>query len=139
MSSQTVKILVFIVLLIHGIGHLQGVVSSAGVKFRNSTQSRSWLLRGLGNQWNRLICLVLYLTAAILGIFAALGFRGLFGPDSQWTALALSCAVFSTIGLILFPKAMAMFFTKAGAVAVNLIIFYSILLNGQWPAAIFEN
>jgi predicted permease len=139
MSSQTIKSIAFLVLLIHGIGHLQGVVSSAGVKFRNSSSNRSWLLRSMGDQWNRLICLILYLAAGILGIFAALIFLGLFGPESQWTSLALSCAIFSTIGLVLFPKALAMFFNKAGAITVNLIIFYSILLNGQWPAAIFEN
>jgi hypothetical protein len=139
MSSQTVKLITFLALLIHGLGHLQGVVSSAGIRFRGSSSNRSWLFRGLGDRWNRLICLVLYLAAGVLGIFAALGFRGLFGPESQWTSLALACAIFSSMGLFLFPKALAMFFNKAGAIAVNLIIFYSILLNGQWPAAIFEN
>jgi hypothetical protein len=75
----------------------------------------------------------------MLGIFAALSFKGLFTPDAQWTSLALACAVFSTMGLVIFPKALAMFFNKVGAMAVNLIIFYAILLNGQWPASIFEN
>jgi hypothetical protein len=53
--------------------------------------------------------------------------------------LALLTAIFSTVALVLFPKALAMFFNIAGAVAVNLIIYYSILLNGNWPSALFED
>jgi hypothetical protein len=81
MSPKTVKLLAFLALLVHGIGHLQGVVSSTGVKFRSSSSNRSWLLRGLGDQWNKLICLVLYLAAGVLGILAALSFNG------QWPAV----------------------------------------------------
>jgi hypothetical protein len=74
-----------------------------------------------------------------MGIFAALVLRGVFGPDAEWTSMALACAIFSTLGLVFFPKALAMFFNKAGAIAVNGVIFYSILLNGNWPAAIFTD
>ncbi|KPL13844.1 MAG: hypothetical protein AMS26_12905 [Bacteroides sp. SM23_62] len=139
MSTKTLKLIAFIVLLVHGIGHLQGVVSSSGVKFRSSTSTVSWLLKGLGEKWNKLICLVLYLAAGVLGIFAALGIIGLLGPGAQWTSMAMACAIFSTLGLILFPKALALFFNKAGAIAVNLIIFYAILFNGFWPSSIFED
>ncbi len=107
MSSNTLKLIAFLALLIHGIGHLQGVVSSSGVKFRMSTSNISWLLKGLGEKWNKLICMVLYLAAGVLGIFAALALRGVLGPDAQWTSMALACAIFSTLGLVLFPKALA--------------------------------
>ena len=139
MSSNTLKLIAFLALLVHGIGHLQGVVSSSGVKFRTSTSNISWLLKGLGEKWNKLICMVLYLAAGVLGILAALALRGVLGPDSQWTSMALACAIFSTLGLVLFPKALALFFNKAGAIAVNLIIFYTILFNGNWLSAIFED
>jgi hypothetical protein len=139
MSESTVRLIAFLALLVHGIGHLQGVVSSSGIKFRTSTSNTSWLLKGMGKKLNKLICMVLYLAASVFGIFAALGLRGVLGPDSQWTSLALACAIFSTLGLVLFPKALAMFFSKAGAIGVNLIIFYSILFNGNWPNAIFED
>jgi predicted permease len=139
MSTTTVKLVMFLALFVHGIGHLQGVVSSSGVKFRTSTSNASWLLKGLGVKWNKVICLVLYLAASVLGIFAALSFRGVLGPESQWTSLAMACAVFSSLGLILFPKALALFFNKTGAIAVNLFIFYSILFNGNLPSAIFED
>ncbi len=139
MSSNALKLIGFLALLVHGVGHLQGVVSSSGIKFRTTTSNSSWLLKSLGEKWNRLICLVLYLAAGVLGILAALGLRGVLGPDAQWTSMALACAIFSTLGLVLFPKALAMFFNKAGAIAVNLLIFYSILFNGNWPSAIFED
>lgn len=139
MSASTVKLIVFLALLVHGVGHLQGVVSGSGVKFRTSTSNTSWFLKGLGVKWNKVICLILYFTASVLGIFAALSFRGVLGPESQWTSLAVTCAIFSTLGLVLFPKALALFFNKAGAIAVNLFIFYFILFNGHWPSAIFED
>jgi len=139
MSVSTVKLILFLALLVHGVGHLQGVVSSSGMKFRTSTSNTSWLLKGLGVKWNKVICLVLYLAASVLGIFAALSFRGVLGPESEWTSLAICCAIFSTLGLVLFPKALALFFNKAGAIAVNLFIFYSVLFNGHWPSAIFED
>jgi hypothetical protein len=139
MNDKTVKLLVFLALLIHGIGHLQGVLSSAGVKFHASTSNQSWLLGGSNKRLNHLVCLVLYLAAALFGILAALSFKGLVIPLEAWTSLALLSAFLSTASLLLFPGALAMFFNKAGAVIVNLIIFYSILFQGNWPAAAFEN
>ena len=139
MSTSSVKLIAFLALLVHGIGHIQGIVSSSGIKFRASTSNKSWLLKNLGEKWNRLICMMLYVAASIFGIFAAVGLRGVLGPDSPWTALALTCAIFSTLGMVLFPKALALYFNKVGAVTVNLIIFYSILFNGNWPSVIFED
>jgi len=139
MSPRSVKLIAFLVLLVHGVGHLQGVVSSSGIKYRSSSSNISWILKGVAEKWNKFICLILYLAAAVLGVFAALGLRGVLGPESGWASFALTAAVFSTLGLAMFPKALAMFFNKVGAIAVNLIIFYSILFNGNWPAVIFED
>lgn len=139
MTPKSVKIFAFIALLVHGIGHLQGVVGSLGVKFHDSASCNSWLLKGLNDSTNRTFCLVLYLSTAVVGILAALSLKGILVPHSGWQILALITAVLSTLSLIFFPKALAMFFNKAGAVAVNLIVYYSILFNGNWPSAIFED
>jgi len=138
MSTKTVKLIAFIVLLVHGIGHFQGVVASLGVKISNSNATVSWLLKSMGEKSNRALCLILFLFTGIAGILAALAFKGIILPVSAWQVFALITAFFSTISLVLFPNALAMFFNKAGAIAVNLIIYYSILFNGNWPAAIFE-
>lgn len=139
MSTKTIKLLVFLALLVHGIGHIQGVIGSLGVKMGHSGSSVSWLLKGLGEGTNRTICLILYAGAAVFGILAALSFKGILIPVTIWELFALITAFISTAGLILFPNALAMFFNKIGAVAVNLIIYYSILFNGNWPSVIFED
>ena len=139
MTTKTIKLLVLITLLVHGIGHFQGVVAGLGVKFTNNTTTTSWLLKGLGENTNRSICIILYLGAAICGILAGLGFKGILAPETSWQIFALVSAFFSTACLVLFPNALAMFFNKIGAIGVNLIIYYSILFNGHWPSAIFED
>jgi hypothetical protein len=139
MTTKTIQLIAFIVLLVHGIGHLQGVISSTGVKFTKSTSNTSWLLGGLGGGLNRTFCLAFYLAAAVTGILAALSFYGIVIAENNWQDFALICAFFSAAAMILFPNALAMFFNKAGAIVVNLIIFYSILFNGHWPAAIFTD
>jgi hypothetical protein len=137
MTDKTIKLIAFIVILIHGIGHFQGVLSSLGVKFTKSTTSMSWLLKGLGAGINRTLCLAFYLASAALGIITALCFYGMLFAQNSWQDLALTTAIFSALSLILFPNALAMAFNKVGAILVDLLIFYSILFNGQWPGAIF--
>jgi len=139
MTTKTIRILVFLTLLVHGIGHIQGVVSSLGVKFKDSSSNVSWLLKGLGANTNHMICLALYLGAAVLGIATALCFKEWLFSACNWQTLALITALISTSSLVIFPNALAMFFNKAGAIAVNLIIYYSILFNGQWPSAAFSD
>lgn len=139
MTTKTIKLLVLIALLVHGIGHFQGVIASLGVKFNDKSNYISWLLKGQGQNVNKILCLGLYLGAAILGILAALSFKGILLPVSCWETLSLITAIVSTSGLILFPNALAMFFNKIGAIVVNLAIYYSILFNGNWPSVIFED
>jgi len=139
MTTKTIKLLVLITLLVHGIGHIQGVVAGLGVKFTSNTGNISWLLKGMGENTNRGICIILYLGAAITGILAGLAFKDILVPVSSWQTFALLAAFFSTACLVLFPNALAMFFNKIGAIAVNLIIYYSILFNGHWPSSIFED
>lgn len=138
MSTKTIKLLVFIAILVHGIGHLQGVLSSLGVKLNKSTSYKSWLLKTQSERTNRVICFFLYLFTAIFGILAALSFKDLIISHTIWQTLMIITAVLSSLALILFPNALAMFFNKAGAIAVNLITYYSLVFNGNWPAAIFE-
>ena len=139
MTNKTVKLLVLIALLVHGIGHMQGVISGMGVKLTSNTGHISWLLKGMGTTPNRILCIILYLGAAITAILAGLAFKDVLLPESTWQILALIAAFFSTASLLLFPNALAMFFNKAGAIGVNLIIYYSILFHGNWPTAVFED
>ena len=139
MTTKTVKLLVFIALLVHGIGHIQGVIAGTGVKFNDNTSNISWLLKGLGDNANRTICIILYLGAALTGILAGLGFKDILVPETAWQTFALITAFFSTACLVLYPNALAMFFNKIGAITINLIIYYSILFNGAFPSAAFND
>ena len=139
MTKKTVKLIVFFLLLIHGIGHLQGVVASFGVKINNSNARISWLLKDFGERLNSKICFVLFLTTAVCGILTALSFKGILLSESIWQNLATITTISSTLCLVLFPNGFAMFFNKIGAIAVNLIIYYSIVFSQNWPAVLFED
>lgn len=138
MTPKNIKLIVFIVLLVHGIGHIQGIISSFGIKFTANTSAVSWLLKSLGDKTNSLICLILYAASAVFGILCALALYQILG-GMNWQTLAIITAIFSSLTLILFPNALALFFNKIGAISVNLLIYYSIVFNGQWPVSIFED
>ena len=130
MNAKTLRTIIFFALLVHGIGHIQGVVGALGVKFKESSSSVSWLLRGLGVKTNTALCLILYLATAILGILTALSLKEILFAQGSWPLLALLTAILSTICLVLFPRALAMFFNYAGAVGVNLMLYY-LLITGN--------
>ncbi len=138
MTTKTVKLIVFIALLVHGIGHFQGVAASFGIKINNAQASQSWLLKSLSERTNRSICLVLFLVTGITGILTALGFQQILFPGS-WQLLASITAFLSTLCLIVFPNGFALFFNKIGAIAVNLFLWYSVILGQYWPSVIFED
>jgi len=138
MTTKTIKLIVFITLMVHGIGHFQGVAASFGIKINNAQASQSWLLKSLSERTNGSICLVLFLVTGITGILTALGFQHILFPGS-WQLLASITAVLSTLCLILFPNGFAMFFNKIGAIAVNLFLWYSVILGQYWPSVIFED
>jgi hypothetical protein len=137
MTTKTIKLIAFLALLVHGIGHFQGVAAGLGVKINKGNPAQSWLLRGLDQKLHRTLCIILFLLTGIFGIITAISFWGLLLPEA-WQILAVVTALFSTICLILYPNSFAMFFNKVGAIAVNLIIYYSIAFNQNWPAALFE-
>ena len=93
----------------------------------------------MGQTTNRVICLILYLAAGVFGILTALCMKDLILASASWQDLGLITAILSTLCLIIFPRALAMFFNKAGAIAVNLVIYYSILFDGHWPSVLFED
>jgi hypothetical protein len=138
MTTKTVKLIAFVALLVHGIGHFQGVAGGLGLRINNSVPAQSWLLKGFGLGLNKTICLILFFITAVMGILTALGFRGIILTD-VWQSLAIVTAIFSTLCLIVYPNGFAMFFNKAGAIAVNLIIYYSIVFSQNWPAVLFND
>lgn len=138
MSVRTIKIIAFIILLVHGIGHLQGVVATSGLKINSKEASISWLLKNYGKRQNAITCFVLFFVTALFGIIAAISILGIIIPFSYWGIFATITAVLSTLCLIVFPNGFAFFFNKAGAIAVNLFIYYSVVLEQHWPSVLFD-
>lgn len=138
MTTKTIKLIAFITLLVHGIGHFQGVAAGLGLKINNSSPAQSWLFKGFSLQLNKSICLIMFFITGVLGILTALGFNGKMFPD-VWQTLAIATAILSTICLVVFPNGFAMFFNKIGAITVNLFIYYSIVFSQHWPAVLFED
>lgn len=136
---MSIKLIVFITLLIHGVGHFQGVAAGFGVKINNLIARESWFLKELGETMNHRLCLILFLITGLLGILTALSFKGILLNESNWHTLAMLTAFFSTACLVLFPNGFAMFFNKAGAIAVNLLIYYSVFINKNWLSMMIED
>ena len=139
MTTKSIKLIAFIVLLVHGIGHFQGVVAAFGVKINKKNPTQSWLLKNQSEQTNKTLCLILFLVTGIAGILTALSFKDILLAETLWQTLAVINAFLSTACLVVFPNGFAMFFNHVGAIAVNLIIYYSILLQQYVPAALFED
>lgn len=137
MTTKTVKLIAFIVLLVHGIGHFQGVAAGLGLKINSSSPAQSWLLKSFSDHFNKITCLIIFFITGAMGIITALSFNDVFMPDA-WQTLAIITAILSTICLVTFPNGFAFFFNKAGAIAVNLIIYYSIVFSQHWPEALFN-
>ena len=137
MTTKTVKLIAFIALLVHGIGHFQGAAAGLGLKINSSSPAQSWLLKSFSESFNKTACLIVFVITGTIGILAALSFRGVFMPDA-WQILVIITAILSTICLVTFPNGFAFFFNKAGAIAINLIICYSIVFSQHWPEVLFN-
>lgn len=137
MTTKAVKLIAFITLLVHGIGHFQGVAAGLGLKINNALPAQSWLLKDFNENLNKAICLVLFFLTGAIGILTALIFKGVLMPDA-WQTFAIITAILSTICLVVFPNGLALFFNKAGAITVNLLIYYSIFFGQHWPEVLFN-
>ena len=134
MSPTTLRIIIGLVLLVHGIGHVMAFFPALNISSTDNWHHRSWLLTPLiGDTASRVISIILF-GAAFLGfIAAALGLFGWLVPHELWRTLSVYSAVISLVALALFWNSFASFFpNKIGAIAVNIAVFVCLLwLN--WP------
>ena len=135
MSDHTVRIVVSLALIVHGIGHSMGIMTAAGMSKTETWHSRSWLLTDLlGDSPARLIALVIWVVTFVGFILAGAGALGWSVTEGQWRAITVVCAVVSLIGLVLFWNAFAALVpNKIGAIAVNVIALVGILI-ADWPS-----
>ena len=134
MSLTTLRIIIGLVLLVHGIGHIMAFLPALNITSTDNWHHRSWLLTPLiGDTASRVISIILF-GAAFLGfIAAALGLFSWLVPHELWRTLAVYSAVISLAALALFWNSFASFFpNKIGAIVVNIAVLVCLLwLN--WP------
>ena len=133
MSPNSTRFIVFLVLLLHGIGHYMGVVSAMGMKLSRSSSYQSWAFK---DQHARILCFIFFLVPFFGFIGTALSFQDWVLPHYLWTNLGLISAMVSMLGILFFWDALAMLFNKVGAIMVNMFTFITIVWI-HWPAELF--
>lgn len=136
MNPTTLRLIIFGVLLVHGIGHIQGVMAGLGISSTETWHGRSRLLTGwIGESASRTVGLILY-AACTLGFLAAgLGLMGWLVPHGTWRSLAQVFAVVSLVGFLFYWHSLAALFNKVGALGVNLAILIGLLVL-NWPSEV---
>lgn len=124
-----------IVLILHGVGHLLGVLALTALGGGN-WNGRSWLLTdSLGEGTAKAISAVLWVVGLVVFVVAGLALLEIGFPESWWKPLAAGGAVLSLVALTLFWNSFpALFPNKIGAIAVNLAALIGILIT-DWPTA----
>ena len=135
MSPLTLRIIIGLVLLVHGIGHIMAFLPALNITSTDKWHHRSWLLTPLiGDNASRVISIILFGAAFFGFIAAALALFGWLVPHEMWRTLSVYSAVISLAALSLFWNSfVSLFPNKIGAIAVNIAVLVSLLwLN--WPS-----
>jgi hypothetical protein len=135
MSPKFIQIAIPVVLILHGVGHVMGVLTAANLVGTDTWHSRSWLLTGpLGDSTARIIALVLWAVTVAGFLAAGAGAFGWSVTAGSWRTIAVVMAVVSLIALALYWNAFASLFpNKIGSIAVNLAVLYGVLI-AHWPS-----
>lgn len=126
--------LVGLVLIMHGIGHVLGLIPVFKDDPAPGWNAQSWLLtNSIGGTASRGLSGVLWATCTVMFILAGLAVLDWGVPYDWWRPLSVAGALVSTVTLILFWNAFpALFPNKIGALAINVIIVGGILV-WDWP------
>lgn len=135
MSPKALQIAIPLVLILHGVGHIMGILTAAKVFSTETWHSRSWLLTGpLGDPTARMIALVLWAVTVIGFIAAGAGAFGWSVTAGSWRTITVVMAVVSLVALALYWNAFASLFpNKIGSIAVNITALVGILAM-NWPS-----
>ena len=100
------KVIIGVVLIAHGIGHVLGLFPIAGWARAEHWSAESWALTSwTGPTITNVLGAALWLTAMVTFIVAGLGVLGLWVPIAWIRPLAVIGAVASIVGLVLFWEA----------------------------------
>jgi hypothetical protein len=131
-----VKIVIAVVLLAHGIGHVLGPLRMSKAAVVNpSWNGDSWLLTGaVGQSITAAVGVVLW-TMAIVAFALLAGVAMGWLPGAWWTPLAIVGSVVSLVGVLLFPAAFPVTST-IGAVIVDVVVLAAVLWFHWVPSSL---
>jgi len=121
------KIVIGLVLLAHGIGHMMGPLQLFKVATINPAwHGDSWLLTGpAGTTLTNVVGVALW-TVALVGFALVAAVVVGWLPEAWWQPLAIGSSVVSLVGLLFFPAAFPVFSTF-GALAVDVVVRAAVL------------
>jgi hypothetical protein len=128
MSNDSWRILIALVVAVHGIGHTYFLVYALGLVQRGQAD-RSWLLSGRIPD-TAVMGMGILIWLLVTAGFVAAGV-GIFGLHDWWRWLAVASSAVSLLGLVLFLQVRLPFF-NAGA--MDVVILVALLLL-HWPSA----
>ena len=127
------RIVIAIVLVAHGIGHVLGPLQALKISQVNPAwDGDSWLLtRIVGPTITQTAGLALW-AIALVGFIAAAAIAMGWLPIAWWAPVALGSAVVSLLAIALFPAAFPAFSTVAAAI-VDILLIVAIVVARWTP------
>ena len=142
MSDQAIRLIAAGVLLVHGLGHGGALAALVWTRLRPGTPtgdwlaSRSWLVPALPANTATTLASTFWAVSLVGFVIAALSFWGVVVPGSVWRPLAVTSALVSFAGIVLFFGTWPMFNTLA-ALGVNVAVLVAALWLNWPPQATF--
>ena len=137
MSDHSVKLIVAVALLVHGLGHggalaaLMWIAARPGTDTGGWLAARSWLVPSLPASTATTVASIFWILSLTGFVVTALPFWGVPVPGQAWRLLAVASALVSTAGIVLFVGRWPMFNTLA-ALGVNAAVLLAVFWF-HWP------
>lgn len=142
MSDATLRIVIAVALLLHGLGHggalaaLPWIARKPGTDTGGWLAPRSWLFPSLSSDAASAVACVFWVLSLLGFVAAALAFWGVLVPSEAWRALAVVSAIVSFVGIVLFFGTWPTFNTLA-ALGMNVAVLVALLALHWPPEALF--
>lgn len=129
------KLVIGLVLIAHGIGHVLGLFPILGWAKADGWTADSWVLSGpVGVTAAHALGAVLWLVALVGFVIAGVGVLGMAVPAAWIRPAAVVASVASLIAIGLFWDALPSATSKVGAIGVDLAVLWAVVI-GHWPAS----
>ncbi len=135
MADITVELIIFVALLVHGIGHAASLATLVIIAYRPAVSTghwlaaKSWLLPSFSKRAATVTASGFWIASFVAFVVTALSFWGVLIPD-VWRTLGILAAILSSVGIILFLRTWPTFNTVA-AMGMNVV---AVVLALAWPA-----